>query len=149
MLTNPFDLFCVFGCRNWRWLAATDFSPWDLRSSYPFFADDQPTVGIFCLISDTNQVLLSLLLDYVETNQPLRYLWNIIIIKVKQHGWRHSWLYRHDLCLFFNVFSILNPRFTAITQMTLLVSTLSFRFLWISTAKYRSKLFFFCLKSYK
>ena len=125
MLPNPFVLFCVFGCRKWRWLAVTDFSPWDLRSSYPYFADDQPTVGIFFLISDMNQVLLSLLLDYVETNQPLRYLWNIIVIKVKLHGWRHCWLNRHDLCLFY-IFSILNPRFTAITQMTLLVSALSF-----------------------
>ena len=85
-------------------IAATDFSPWDLRSSYPYFADDQPTVGIFFLISDMNQVLLSLLLDYVETNQPLQYLWNIIIIKVKQHGWRHGWLNGHDLCLFFRSF---------------------------------------------
>ena len=110
MLPNPFVLFCVFGCRNWRWLAATDFSPWDLRSSYPYFADDQPTVGIFFLISDMNQVLLSLLLDYVETNQPLRYLWNIIIIKVKQHGWRHGWLNRHDLCLFFLRLFNLEPK---------------------------------------
>ena len=154
MLPNPFVLFCVFGCRNWRWLAATNFSLWDLRSSYPYFADDQPTVGIFFLISDMNQVLLSLLLDYVETNQPLRYLWNIIIIKgrlqnptagwpavvsgfgrlslfrtiatgrnwteplvnrrlgfeavpkVKQHGWRHGWLNRHDLCLFLRLFNL-------------------------------------------
>ena len=110
MLPNPFVLFCVFGCHNWRWLAATDFSPWDLRSSYPYFADDQPTVGIFFLISDMNQVLLSLLLDYVETNQPLLYLWNIIIIKVKQHGWRHSWLNRHDLCLFFLRLFNLEPK---------------------------------------
>ena len=100
----PFVLFCVFGCRNWCWLAATDFPPWDIRSSYPYFADDQPNVGIFCLISDTNQVLLSLILDYVETNQPLRNLWNIIIIKVKQHGWRHAWLNRHGLCVFFFFF---------------------------------------------
>ena len=106
MLPNPFVLFCVFGYRNWRWLAATDVSPWDLRSSYPYFADDQPTVGIFFLISDMNQVLLSLLLDYVETNQPLRYLWNEIIIKVKQHGWRHGWLNRHDLCLFLRLFNL-------------------------------------------
>ena len=59
---------CLDTATGARWLAATDFSPWDLRSSYPYFADDQPTVGIFFLISDMNQVLLSLLLDYVETN---------------------------------------------------------------------------------
>ena len=110
MLPNPFVLFCVFGCRNWRWLAAFDFSPWDLRSSYPYFADDQPTVGILFLISDMNQVLLSLLLDYVETNQPLWYLWNIIIIKVKQYGWRLGWLNGHDLCLFFLRLFNLQPK---------------------------------------